>query len=84
LGRESVENREENAGGRDGSGKDRIEGGIPRAIGMRIWRAELIIFLRTGYLQVPRCVRLIAEKRNASEKHRNPEQIAELIPRRVW
>jgi hypothetical protein len=55
--------------------------GFRELLEMRIWRAELIIFLRTGYLQVPRCVRLTAEKRNASEKHRNPERIAELIPR---
>jgi hypothetical protein len=61
-------------------GKDWIEGGIWRAIGNARLGAELTIFLRTGYLQVPRCVRLTKEKRNTSEEHRTLKRIAELIP----
>jgi hypothetical protein len=47
-----------------------LKEGFRELLEMRIWRAELTIFLRTGYLQVPRCVCLTVEKRNASVKHR--------------
>ena len=72
--------REGNCEGKMGWEKDRVEGGMLRAFGKAQLRVELIIFLRTGYLQVPGCVRLTAEKHDASEKYRNPERIAELIP----
>ena len=52
-----------------------LKEGFRELLERRIWRAELTIFLRTGYLQVPRCVRLTVEKCNASEQHRTLSEL---------
>lgn len=75
LLRESEKSRESNAGRRDEGGEDRIEGGIPRAFGKAHLGAKLIMSLRAGYLQVPGCVRLTAEKHDANEKHRTLSEL---------